>query len=69
MSRTDPDTSRFLIVHPWATGNSRGGSWSNGMTGRELRYGENLLAASASIVGGAIGIGVPLTLLIIWLCS
>jgi hypothetical protein len=39
------------------------------MTGRELRYGENLLAASASIIGGAIGIGVPLTLLIIWLWS
>jgi len=39
------------------------------MTGRELRYGENLLAASGSIVGSTIGIGVPLTLLIIWLCS
>jgi hypothetical protein len=39
------------------------------MTGRELRYGENLLAAFASIVGSAIGIGFPLALLIIWLCS
>lgn len=69
LSRTDPDTSRFLIVHPWATGNSRGGSWSNGMTGRELRYEGNLLSAFASMIGGAIGIGVPLALLIIWLCS
>jgi hypothetical protein len=39
------------------------------MTGRELRYGENLFAAFASMIGGTIGIGVPLALLIIWLCS
>lgn len=39
------------------------------MTGRELQYAGNLLSSFVSMIGGAIGIGVPLALLIIWLCS
>jgi hypothetical protein len=39
------------------------------MTGRELHYEGNLLLSFASMIGGAVGIGVPLALLIIWLCS
>jgi hypothetical protein len=39
------------------------------MSGREFPYEGNLLSALASTIGGAIGIGVPLALLIIWLCS
>jgi hypothetical protein len=39
------------------------------MTGRELQYEGNLLSAFASMIGGAIGIGLPLALLIIWVCS
>jgi hypothetical protein len=68
-SRTDPDTGRFLIVHPWATDNTRGGSWSNGMSGRELHSEGNLLTGFASMISGAIAIGAPLTLLIILLCA
>jgi hypothetical protein len=39
------------------------------MSGRELRFEGNLLSAFASMIGGAIGVSVPLALLIIWLCS
>jgi hypothetical protein len=39
------------------------------MSGRELRSEGNLLSDFASMIGGAIGIGIPLALLIIWLCS
>jgi hypothetical protein len=39
------------------------------MSGRELRSEGNLLSAFASMLGGAICVGVPLTLVIIWLCS
>jgi hypothetical protein len=62
-------TLALLIVHPWATGDARGGSWSNGMSGRELRAEDNLLSAFALMIGGAFGVGLPMTLLIIWLCS
>jgi hypothetical protein len=58
-----------LIVHPWATGITRGGFWSNDMSGRELRAEGNLLSDFALMIGGAIGIGLPLALMIIWLCS
>jgi hypothetical protein len=58
-----------LIVHPWATGDTRGGSWSNGMSGRELRFEGNLVFAFASMIGSTIGVSVPMALLIIWLCS
>jgi len=35
----------------------------------ELRRGLGLLSAFANIVGGAFGIGVPLAMIIIWVCS
>jgi hypothetical protein len=39
------------------------------MSGRELSYEGNLLSAFAAMIGGAICVGVPLALVIIWLCS
>jgi hypothetical protein len=39
------------------------------MSGRELHYEGNLLSAFASMIGGAICVGVPLALVIIWLSS
>jgi len=39
------------------------------MSGSELRSEGNLLSAFASMIGGTIGIALPLALLIIWLCS
>jgi hypothetical protein len=58
-----------LIVHPWATGEAREVSWSNGMSGRELQADANFLSAFASTIGGALGAGLRMALLIIWLCS
>jgi hypothetical protein len=39
------------------------------MSRREAQVEDNLLSALALTVGGALGVGLPLTLLIIWLCS
>ena len=38
------------------------------MSGRELSYEGNLLSAFVSMIGGA-SVGIPLALVIIWLCS
>jgi len=59
----------FSIVHHWATGDARGAPWSNGMSGREVQADVNVLSAFALMIGGALGIGLPLTLIIIWVCS
>jgi hypothetical protein len=39
------------------------------MLGREVQADPNLLSAFAMILGGAVGIGLPVTLVIIWVCS
>jgi hypothetical protein len=39
------------------------------MSSSELRYEGNLLSAIASMISGAICVGAPLALVIIWLCS
>jgi hypothetical protein len=39
------------------------------MSLRELRAGVGLLLALALIIGGSLGIGLPLALVIIWLFS
>jgi hypothetical protein len=62
---------RADIVHPWAAGSFPWGlHGGNGMSRRnELSCGLVLLSAFANIVGGAFGIGVPLAMIIIWVCS
>jgi hypothetical protein len=39
------------------------------MSGRELQADANFLSAFASTIGGALGAGLRMALLIIWLCS
>ena len=39
------------------------------MVGREVSADANLLSAFLMIVGGALGIGLPMTLVIVWICS
>jgi hypothetical protein len=39
------------------------------MTGIEPRADANFLSAFAMIVGSALGAAVPMTLVIIWICS
>lgn len=46
-----------------------GARWSGGMSGREIQADDNLLSAFASMIGGALGVGLPMALLIIWVCS
>jgi hypothetical protein len=45
-----------------------GAQWSCGMSRREAQE-DNLLSAFALTIGGALGVSVPMTLVIIWLCS
>ena len=39
------------------------------MSGRAIRSDANLLSAFALMIGGALSVGLPLTLVIIWLCA
>jgi hypothetical protein len=39
------------------------------MSGRELQLGVSLLLDVVVILGGALGLGTPMALVIIWLCS
>jgi hypothetical protein len=53
-------------VRSFSDGFARG---SNSMSWQELRAGIGLLLAFALIIGGSLGIGLPLALVIIWLFS
>jgi hypothetical protein len=46
-----------------------GARWSNDMSSHELQYAENLLSAFALMIGGALVVGLPVALIIIWICS
>jgi hypothetical protein len=39
------------------------------MVGRDVQADANLLSAFALMIGGALGLGLPMTLVIIWICS
>ncbi len=39
------------------------------MAGRELQADGNLLLAFALMIAGALGVGLPMALLIIWICA
>jgi hypothetical protein len=50
--------------------NARGGlDGANGMSGREMQADANLLSAIAMMIVGALGAGLPMALVIIWLCA
>jgi hypothetical protein len=50
--------------------NARGGSMEQtAMSGREMQADANLLSAIAMMIGGALGAGLPMALVIIWLCA
>jgi hypothetical protein len=46
-----------------------GARWSNGMSVREMQADANLLSAFAMMIVGALGGGLPMALVIIWLCA
>jgi hypothetical protein len=39
------------------------------MPGHEVQPDANLLSAFAMIIGGTLGVAVPMTIVIIWICS
>jgi hypothetical protein len=39
------------------------------MSSREVQSDDNLLSAFALMIGGALGVGLPMALVIIWVCS
>lgn len=39
------------------------------MSGPEIQADDNVLSAFASMIGGALGVGLPMALVIIWICS
>jgi hypothetical protein len=39
------------------------------MSRREVQAEENLLSAFVLMIGGALGVGLPMALVIIWICS
>jgi hypothetical protein len=55
-----------MNVHP---AGGAGARWSNGMSGNEEPAEANLLSAFALMIGGALGAAVPMTIVIIWICS
>lgn len=60
----------FFIVHPFGRRAVLvGARWSNGMSRRKVQADNNLLSAFASIIGGALGVGLPMAVVIIWACS
>jgi hypothetical protein len=46
-----------------------GARWSNGMSGRPMQAEPNLVLAFALTIASAVGVGLPMALLIILLCS
>jgi hypothetical protein len=63
----DGDFLDPLFLGQWAM--PVGAQWSHGMSVRELQAGANLLSAFALMIGGALGVGLPMTLVIIWVSS
>jgi hypothetical protein len=62
------DPSLFLTMHihlAYGAGARRG----NGMSGYEVQADANLLSAFALMIGGAVGVAFPMTVVIIWICS
>jgi hypothetical protein len=41
----------------------------NSMSGHEVQADANLLSAFALMIGGALGVAFPMTIVIIWICS
>jgi len=39
------------------------------MSSRDVQSDDNLLSAFALMIGGALGVGLPVALVIIWVCS
>ena len=59
----------FLTMHIHLALVGLGLDGSNGMSGHEVQADANLLSAFAMMIGGALGVALPVTIVIIWICS
>jgi hypothetical protein len=66
---TSFDTVNLLLTMHSHLACGAGARWSNSMSGNEEQADANLLSAFALTIGGAVGIALPLTIVIIWICS
>ena len=67
-------TASFALVNLLLTihihlAHGAGARWSNGMSGHEVQADANLLSAFALMISGALGVALPMTIVIIWICS
>lgn len=60
-------SSLTIQIHLAAYG--AGLPWSNGMSGHEVQADANFLSAFAIMIGGALGVAFPMTIVIVWICS
>ena len=63
-----PPVNLLLTIHNQLA-HGAGARWSNGMSGHEVQADANLLSAFALMIGGALGVALPMTIVIIWICS
>jgi hypothetical protein len=63
------DAVYFLLTMRVHLAYGAGARWSNGMSGHEVQADANLLSAFVLMIGGALGAALPLTIVIIWICS
>jgi hypothetical protein len=66
---TSIDTVNFLLTMRIHLACGAGARWSNSMSGNEEQADANLLSAFVLTIGGAVGVALPLTIMIIWICS
>ena len=63
------DAVYFLLTMRVHLAYGAGARWSNGMSVHEVQADANLLSAFALMIGGALGVAFPMTVVIIWICS
>jgi hypothetical protein len=64
-----PSPVNLLLTIRIHLADGAGARWSNGMSGHEVQADANLLSAFALVIGGALGVALPMTIVIIWICS
>jgi hypothetical protein len=59
----------LLTIRVHLVSHGAGTRWSDGMSEHHVQADGNLLSAFAFMIGGALGAALPMTILIIWICS
>jgi hypothetical protein len=64
-----PRYVNHVLTVPIHLASGAGARWSNGMSKDGSRADANPLSAFVLMIGGAMGAALPMTILIIWVCS